>query len=402
MRALAVLGLGKAHDGASAADIAEIARAVDAGALARAAAAYALGELDAQASRRSLVAIAEDGDTLPRRMALVALARMARAAGAKEPDWKREAVQAMADAVFVGSGDASARSSTVRGALRHRRGGALVLAGRGGPDAGGPEVASSALDAAPDGRPGRRRAPRPARAREARPTPTGRGARRVRRSDQRARALRAAHLRPRAHGGARRARAPGRGSFCPSSGRAQTGPAADAARAIATALAPSVVPLASNPDPGDPHEGDRARRALGGRRGGRARSSRALAGLEREPCSGSRSRPSARRARAGTSSPATSAPWRRSGRILATHESWAMRVLAAQALGRARRRRGDGAPARTLADAAAKDSYALVREAALEALASFDAARRAGRRAAMLAATDPEPRVREAATALAR
>ena len=107
MRALAVLGLGRAHDGASAAEIAEIARAVDAGALTRAAAAYALGELNAQAFAPALIEIAEDGEMLPRRMALVALARMARTGAAKGPDWKREAVQAMADAVFVGRSDAT-------------------------------------------------------------------------------------------------------------------------------------------------------------------------------------------------------------------------------------------------------------------------------------------------------
>ena len=59
--------------------------------------------------------------------------------------------------------------------------------------------------------------------------------------------------------------------------------------------------------------------------------------------------------------------------LLGAHESWAMRVLAAQALGRlgkAGQRRGVG---QGPAEAATKDAYALVREAALGALASFDA-----------------------------
>jgi cellulose synthase operon protein C len=88
------------------------------------------------------------------------------------------------------------------------------------------------------------------------------------------------------------------------------------------------------------------------------------------------------------------------GKILATHESWALRILAAQALGRLGAAGAPGAGTR-LADAAAKDAYALVRQAALEALASFDAQ---GARvlAQRVAATDPEPRVREAASALAR
>jgi hypothetical protein len=56
---------------------------------------------------------------------------------------------------------------------------------------------------------------------------------------------------------------------------------------------------------------------------------------------------------------------------------------------------------RRLSEAATRDAYALVRQAALEALASFDAsaARALGTR---MAASDPEPRVREAARAIAK
>ena len=87
-------------------------------------------------------------------------------------------------------------------------------------------------------------------------------------------------------------------------------------------------------------------------------------------------------------------------KILATHDNWAMRVLAARALGRL----GAGGCASAsppLQEAATKDAYALVRQAALEALASFDAAS-AGAVASRLAATDPEPRVRDTAKAIAR
>jgi HEAT repeat protein len=87
-------------------------------------------------------------------------------------------------------------------------------------------------------------------------------------------------------------------------------------------------------------------------------------------------------------------------RILFTHESWAMRVLAAQAMGRLGSA-GARAPADSaLLQAAAHDSYALVREAALGALASFDAdtARPLAR---TMAGTDPEPRVRAAAQRIA-
>ena len=65
------------------------------------------------------------------------------------------------------------------------------------------------------------------------------------------------------------------------------------------------------------------------------------------------------------------------GKILATHESWALRILAAEALGRLGNAGAAGAGSH-LADAAAKDAYALVRQAALEALASFDRSRAPG------------------------
>ena len=83
-----------------------------------------------------------------------------------------------------------------------------------------------------------------------------------------------------------------------------------------------------------------------------------------------------------------------------TEGNWAMRVLAAQALGRLGRsdRAGAAAP---LTSAITGDPYALVREASLDALASFDAPD-ALPIARSVAATDPEPRVREAAAKLAR
>jgi hypothetical protein len=87
------------------------------------------------------------------------------------------------------------------------------------------------------------------------------------------------------------------------------------------------------------------------------------------------------------------------GKALASHESWAMRVLAAQAMGRLGAAGGGPEASRRLAEAAARDGYALVRQAALEALASFDGA---GARAlaSRMAAADPEPRVRDAARAV--
>jgi tetratricopeptide (TPR) repeat protein/HEAT repeat protein len=408
MRALAILGLGRARDGASVAAIADIARAVDAGALTRAAAAYALGDLNAQALAPALIEIAEDGEILPRRMALVALARMARTVGGKSPEWKREAVQAMADAVFVGSGDTtvgrgptSALADTAVAAL------SLVAAGR--------EDASrtSALDVAPASAPDVSRTGAldvPATGALdvdalldglalRNPSEEARGAALVLFAEpiQRAAlaALRASGARATA---VVEALGTGQGEFLPFVRQGATGPAADAARVVAAALEPSVVPLARNPDPairtkaivlvaryGDDTAIDAIVAALEDANELVQRVAIAAVGA---PRAGGRDAAGDERAVAAL------------GRILATRENWALRILAARALGRLGAAGALGASSH-LTDAAATDAYALVRQAALEALASFDPAT-ARVLAQRVAATDPEPRVREAASALAR
>jgi hypothetical protein len=86
---------------------------------------------------------------------------------------------------------------------------------------------------------------------------------------------------------------------------------------------------------------------------------------------------------------------------LAHHERFAIRVLAAQALGRlGAAHTGDVSEGvRVLEEAAVRDEYALVREASLAALASFDLGS-AKRVAARIVASDPEPRVRDTAQAV--
>ena len=86
-------------------------------------------------------------------------------------------------------------------------------------------------------------------------------------------------------------------------------------------------------------------------------------------------------------------------KILLTHDAWAIRVLAAQAMGRLGAA-GAAEAGQRLVEAATRDSYALVRQAALDALATFDASA-ARALATRMAASDPEPRVREAAKAIA-
>lgn len=86
-------------------------------------------------------------------------------------------------------------------------------------------------------------------------------------------------------------------------------------------------------------------------------------------------------------------------KLLRTHENWAMRVLGAQALGRLGAAGSGPDATKALRDAALTDPYALVREAALLALASYDKAA-ANQLAAQVAAKDVEPRVRETAKRL--
>lgn len=83
-------------------------------------------------------------------------------------------------------------------------------------------------------------------------------------------------------------------------------------------------------------------------------------------------------------------------KVMRGHESWAMRVLAAEALGRLGAAGAGAEGTRQLKEAATKESYALVREAALVALATYDKAE-AAQLAGIMLTSDPEPRVRETA-----
>ena len=125
MRALAVLGLGLAHDKGATAEIAAIARGVDSGNVARAAAAYALGELGADGEAATLLSLAQGTDPLPRQMALVALARMG--VGRAEPPGGRAALAAMADAVFSGGDVESARARAASESLQRAAAASLTL-----------------------------------------------------------------------------------------------------------------------------------------------------------------------------------------------------------------------------------------------------------------------------------
>ncbi len=406
MRALAALGLGMAHDHASAADVAAIATSVDAGGVARAAAAYALGSLGGRAQLPALLEIADGWDPLPRRMALLALARTVASAGGGagggaagqgpgEAALQARAVQAMADAAFPGDGDGP-RGRADAEAVAHAAVAALAMM------AGG-DVARAQ-----------------ANGRDAMPVPEGtldveallgalvprdiseadRAAALVRFGDP---ILRAALSALRTSGD--RARAvldalgTGQGELSPFVALGATGAAAEKARAIVTALEPSIVPLAQHPDPAIRTKAI----VLVARSSSEAATEAVVTALEDS------NEVVQRIALAAVAAPRTDGTHAEAsvravnavGKVLATHESWAIRVLAARALGRLGAAGGGTEASRRLGEAAVSDAYALVRQAALESLASCDAA---GARvlAARVATTDPEPRLREAARAIAR
>jgi tetratricopeptide (TPR) repeat protein/HEAT repeat protein len=404
MRALAALGLGMARDKGAIPDVAAIAASVDSGNVARAAAAYALGDLDARAQVPTLLDIAEDGDPLPRQMALVALARIAGTSSdapppgqsqrSNRPAWQGQAVQAMADAAFPGMVDGPHGRADAE-AVTHAAVTALVMLAAGDRE--------------------RSQADR----NEALPVPEGTldleallgelvagriaGADResafVRYGDA---ILRAAMAALRTSGD--RASAvldalgSGQGELAPFVGRGTSGAAAEKSRAIFAALEPSIVPLTRHPDPSI-----RTRAiVLVARSSSDAAVEAIAAALEDSNDAVQRI---ALMAVAGPRTDGTSvevSPRAVSavGKILAAHESWATRVLAARAMGRLGAAGARPEAARRLNETAANDSYALVRQAALESLASFDTTS-ARSLAARLAVGDPEPRVREAARAIA-
>jgi tetratricopeptide (TPR) repeat protein len=393
VRAVAVIGLGAARDAASAGAIAAMARAPDAGNAVRAAAAYALGELQAVREAPALLELAEEGAALPRRAAIVALARMA-VRSRSEPPWQTQAVQALADAVFAGPDGATARGGTAQPLAVTAASSLGVLAARGDGAARRWAEARDPLrvpegtldvDALLDAL-----ATAPALEPAAATAVLARFAGPIERA-----ALTALHTSADAALVVLDALGSGRGELRPFVAAGDTGPAAEAARPVVSAIAPGVLPLASHPD-----AAVRARAvAVAGELPGDAAAATVIGALE-DP-----SEAVQRAALAALATGPEGAAAARSGAVarvsafLAQHPSWALRVLAARALGRLGAAGAPGAAA-PLAAAATHDGWALVRQAALEALAQADPS---GARevAARLEGSDPEPRVRETAALLA-
>ena len=398
IRALAVLGIGALGDTRSIPQVTALVHEIDAGDTARAAAAYALGELGAHAATPFLVTLAEEGDALPRQMALLALARLEEGERATQRQ-ADGALSAMADAVFAGGDPDSARARAVSESLRRAGAAALIaMAGGGGeaaraarangeqlpvPD-GGVMVEAMLTALVPTGFPEKDRAA----ALVAYADVLQRAAKTaIETSSERARTVVAAL-------------GEGNGALEPFLGADDTAPTKAArvkSRAIIASLEPSILALVRHPDARlrtqalsllAASDSDAAAAALIDATSDPDETVQrvALAALGTYP---SHRMPLALAA---------------AGRVLERHPEWAIRVLAADAIARLGALAGGESvreAATDLARAADHDAYALVRDAALRALAKLDpgAAAIVARR---VEASDPEPRVRETAESLAR
>jgi tetratricopeptide (TPR) repeat protein len=391
MRALAALGLGLAHDRPSAGTLAEMARAAEAGAVARAAAAYALGELGTDQHVPLLLELAENGDRLPRRTALTALARLA-ASHRGDTAWKGEAIEAMAAALFSESSEDSPARDLREGVARGGTAAlALVATGGGGswgrapqtmpPFEGSSLSVERMLDALLPADP-------PDADRQAALVQFVGPIRKA--------ALAALGTSSEGAVSVLDALGTGEGEFLPFVSAGAAGPAASAARELASALAPSIIPLATHPD-----VRVRAKALLLVARLPSAAAGDALvAGIEDRDETVQRVALGSARLTPNVDSHTEERIIAAAQAVLAHSENWSMRVLAAQALGRLGEAARDSASA-SLTKAVLTDRYALVREAALEAFASFNpgAARAL---AGSVATSDPEARVRRAAERMAR
>ncbi len=386
MRALAVLGLGFLHDRGATAEVAATARALDVGNVARAAAAYALGELDATSETPTLLSMAQGPDALPRELALLALARMGTAAKGDPPGGKA-ALAAMADAVFAGADGESARARQSADALARTGSASLVLLAGGGHVPHGAEEALPVPEGAVD-----------VEATLAQLVPhdlaeKDRVAAVVKYGD----ALQRAALSALETSGDR-ARAvldaigSGGGELAPFFGGQSTptlAPGQERARALSRALEPAVLGLAVHPDPS---LRTRALVLLAHSKSDAA--NMAVVRAVSDPVDAVQ-----RVALAAVGSQSSPRAVAAVSKVLATDENWAIRVLAVQALGRLGAAGGGAETTQPLRAAAQKDSYALVREAALHALATYDA-RAARDLAEQMTKSDPEPRVRQSAAAI--
>ena len=365
MRVYAILGLSRLKGARTEARLRAILKSPESGYLARAAAAFTASEWATTGDLEALARIVEGNDPLPRKLALLSLGRVL--GDSNDAARARQWTPTLSDALFSGSAEAAMI------ALRDlRKEGAVPKAFYPKPE--DPldaeryllHVALRDLSAAE------------------------RATTLLRHADAIREGARAA-LQSSAEGANNvlDALASGVGTFAPFVLNREESPAASAvARDIALSLEPQIVSLIRHPDA-----------QLG---------SKALATLAQFPTA------TATRALTASLTGGNDALQRMVlsslgayadletvtavGAVATTHKNWAIRVLAADALGRLGSRGGaDVAP--RLAAIAKQDPYALVREAALNGLSKTD--RTMARAIAKeLLSRDPEPRVKAAASAI--
>ena len=386
MRAVALLGIGHLRDRSSIAEVAAVAKAPDSGTVARAAAAYALGDLDAESEAPTLLALAQGNDALPRELALVSLARMGALKG-NDPPGGKAALAAMSDAVFAGGETESARARLAGEAIQRAGAAALTLLAN-------PALAKAQVDVlpVPDGMLDVQHT-----LEQLVPRDQSEAARAAALMKYSAALSRAALEALQTSGDRARtvldSLGGGDGSFKPFvNGDSTKAPAAakDKASEIGKSLERAIVPLARHPNTETRMEAV----VLLARAGGDAAQSAVVGAVDDPDESVQRVALAAIGAHADPGAAAAVA------KLVHTHQNWAMRVLGAQALGRLGAAGSGPEPARALREAALKDGYALVREAALLALASFDKPAAAQLGAEMMQ-KDVEPRVRETAKRIA-
>jgi HEAT repeat protein len=387
-QAIAALGVGLAGDRALSIDLAALLGSADTGTVARAAAAYALGLLDAEDRVDALLDVATDENPLARRLAMLSLARMAQRQPA-QPAWVPRAVPVIADALFVADPEGPLADGSARAvALTAANSLALLAGGRAPTFPVALPVPEGGLDV------------------EDLLGELGKGD--MSQEDREAALVRFSAAIEQAaakalHTSSEQGRAvldaigSGDGELRPFVGRDATGPAAAQAREIVQALGPSLPALARGPDPAlqakallivAKLDGEQAAEAVADAIASSNEAVRrvALAAVATARRNGTRARGGARTVA-------------EVGEILASDGTWSIRVLAAEAMGRLGAA-GALEEARTSLEAAAmSDRFALVRQCALESLATFDEAG-ARKLAIRMASRDSEPRVREVALAL--
>ncbi|MCL2777661.1 MAG: tetratricopeptide repeat protein [Polyangiaceae bacterium] len=390
MRGFAALGLGTLKDRANVARLAQTARSLEAGSVARAAAAYALGELGATSEAPTLVTLAESDEPLPRQMAMLALARIGHGKGDSRSE--KRAILAMADGLFAASGEGATtllRTQRNAAALRAAGAASLVMLATQSPHV--IQSAQSDTLSMPDDTVDIESAldnfiPRTLAEKD-------RAAALVLFAEPIAHAAEAALATSNERAlTVLGAMAAGDGALLPFvSGEPtpETLAAHNKARAIASALEPSIIELSRHPDP------TVRLRALG-----------VLAHSTSEPAENTLADAAldpnesvARVALASIGNHASARALSAASKILAAHPTWAIRVAAAQALGRLGARGASEGATKALREATTKEPYALVREAALVAMASYDKAA-ARQIASVMADRDPEPRVRQTAQSI--